>query len=299
MLGRYLETSPGDDNEPPTFNRSPVVFFLRRRGRAENPTPVYPPPAEVRAAFHKLLDRPAVPLDVKVEETKTAERPHDGASQLRVGKASRRQGGARAGAGGAAGEGGQEAAGGDRAARHRRQQGGPARLARTTWPSAASSASPSTPATTASAPAAPRGRRPTTKRSPGPGRPSRARPQEHPFYYDTCWDMWRTVDYLQQRDDVDSERIGMIGFSMGGIETWLGGVGGRAHQGVGAGHRACRASAGAWTTTSGRAGPTRSSGAHEAAAQRPGRAEGQPEGLPRPVEQGRFRASWTSSTARA
>jgi dienelactone hydrolase len=45
--------------------------------------------------------------------------------------------------------------------------------------------------------------------------------QEHPFYYDTCWDLWRTVDYLETRDDVDPKRIGMIGFSMGGIETWL------------------------------------------------------------------------------
>jgi dienelactone hydrolase len=46
-------------------------------------------------------------------------------------------------------------------------------------------------------------------------------PQEHPLYYDTCWDIWRTVDYLQSRPDVDGERLGMIGFSMGGIETWL------------------------------------------------------------------------------
>jgi len=45
--------------------------------------------------------------------------------------------------------------------------------------------------------------------------------QEHPFYYDTCWDLWRTGDYLVSRDDVDPERIGMIGFSMGGIQTWL------------------------------------------------------------------------------
>ena len=45
--------------------------------------------------------------------------------------------------------------------------------------------------------------------------------KEHPFYYDTCWDLWRTVDYLQTRDDIDPERIGMIGFSMGGIQTWL------------------------------------------------------------------------------
>ncbi len=46
-------------------------------------------------------------------------------------------------------------------------------------------------------------------------------PHEHPFYYDTCWDLWRTLDYLESREDVDAKRIGMIGFSMGGIETWL------------------------------------------------------------------------------
>ena len=45
--------------------------------------------------------------------------------------------------------------------------------------------------------------------------------QEHPFYYDTVYDLWRTVDYLQSRKDVDSQRIGMIGISMGGIETWM------------------------------------------------------------------------------
>ncbi|MHC5540473.1 alpha/beta hydrolase, partial [Singulisphaera rosea] len=46
-------------------------------------------------------------------------------------------------------------------------------------------------------------------------------PQEHPFYYDTCWDLWRTIDYLESRDDVDPKRIGMFGISMGGIQTWL------------------------------------------------------------------------------
>lgn len=45
--------------------------------------------------------------------------------------------------------------------------------------------------------------------------------QEHPFFYDTVYDLWRTVDYLQSRPDVDKGRIGMLGFSMGGIETWL------------------------------------------------------------------------------
>ncbi|AGA26539.1 alpha/beta hydrolase family protein [Singulisphaera acidiphila] len=46
-------------------------------------------------------------------------------------------------------------------------------------------------------------------------------PQTHPFYYDTCWDLWRTLDYLESRSDVDPKRLGMIGISMGGIETWL------------------------------------------------------------------------------
>lgn len=50
--------------------------------------------------------------------------------------------------------------------------------------------------------------------------PSREK-QRHPFYYDTCWDLWRTVDYLETRGDVDPKRIGMFGISMGGIETWL------------------------------------------------------------------------------
>jgi predicted esterase len=45
--------------------------------------------------------------------------------------------------------------------------------------------------------------------------------REYPLYFDTCWDLWRTIDYLGTRGDVDSERLGMIGFSMGGIHTWL------------------------------------------------------------------------------
>ena len=49
-------------------------------------------------------------------------------------------------------------------------------------------------------------------------------PMEHPFYYDTCWDLLRLVDYLATRDDVDPKRLGEIGFSMGGIETWMAGA---------------------------------------------------------------------------
>lgn len=45
--------------------------------------------------------------------------------------------------------------------------------------------------------------------------------QQHPFFYDTVYDLWRLVDYLSVRPDVDSTRIGMMGISMGGIETWL------------------------------------------------------------------------------
>ena len=46
-------------------------------------------------------------------------------------------------------------------------------------------------------------------------------PMEHPFYYDTVWDLWRLVDYLETRDDIDMKNLGMIGFSMGGIQTYL------------------------------------------------------------------------------
>jgi dienelactone hydrolase len=46
-------------------------------------------------------------------------------------------------------------------------------------------------------------------------------PREHPFFYDTVWDVMRLVDYLETRDDVDPKRIGLIGISKGGIETYL------------------------------------------------------------------------------
>lgn len=52
----------------------------------------------------------------------------------------------------------------------------------------------------------------------------RSKPGEHreyPFWYDSAYDLWRTVDYLTTRSDVDQKRIGMLGVSMGGIEIWL------------------------------------------------------------------------------
>jgi len=45
--------------------------------------------------------------------------------------------------------------------------------------------------------------------------------QKHPFYFDTVFDIWRLTDYLVTRPDVQADRIGMMGISMGGIETWM------------------------------------------------------------------------------
>jgi fermentation-respiration switch protein FrsA (DUF1100 family) len=45
--------------------------------------------------------------------------------------------------------------------------------------------------------------------------------QTHPFFYDTVYDLWRLTDYLVTRPDVQANRIGMGGISMGGIETWM------------------------------------------------------------------------------
>jgi dienelactone hydrolase len=45
--------------------------------------------------------------------------------------------------------------------------------------------------------------------------------KEHPFLYDTVWDVMRLLDYLESRPDVDAGRIGLIGFSKGGMETYL------------------------------------------------------------------------------
>jgi len=44
---------------------------------------------------------------------------------------------------------------------------------------------------------------------------------EHPFLYDTAWDVMRLVDYLETRDDIDRNRIGLTGISKGGMETYL------------------------------------------------------------------------------
>ena len=43
----------------------------------------------------------------------------------------------------------------------------------------------------------------------------------HPFLYDTVWDVSRLIDYLVTRDDLDPSRIGAMGISKGGMETYL------------------------------------------------------------------------------
>ncbi|WP_448702304.1 alpha/beta hydrolase family protein [Mucilaginibacter sp. AW1-3] len=45
--------------------------------------------------------------------------------------------------------------------------------------------------------------------------------QTHPFLWDTSYDLWRVTDYLCTRPDIDANRLGMGGISMGGIETWM------------------------------------------------------------------------------
>jgi len=44
---------------------------------------------------------------------------------------------------------------------------------------------------------------------------------EHPFFFDSVWDVGRLIDYLISRPDVDPDRIGVYGVSKGGIEAYL------------------------------------------------------------------------------
>lgn len=44
---------------------------------------------------------------------------------------------------------------------------------------------------------------------------------EHPFFYDTVWDVIRLIDWVADRPEIDAKRIGLTGFSKGGIETYL------------------------------------------------------------------------------
>jgi dienelactone hydrolase len=44
---------------------------------------------------------------------------------------------------------------------------------------------------------------------------------ERPFLYDTVWDVMRLIDFLETRGDVDGKRVGLMGISKGGMETYL------------------------------------------------------------------------------
>ncbi|MBM3457632.1 MAG: hypothetical protein FJX77_03745, partial [Armatimonadetes bacterium] len=45
--------------------------------------------------------------------------------------------------------------------------------------------------------------------------------KERPYLWDTVWDVWRVLDYLETRPEVDRARLGMMGVSLGGHTTWM------------------------------------------------------------------------------
>jgi cephalosporin-C deacetylase-like acetyl esterase len=196
-----------------------VLLFSLPLSAKEPPAPAYPSPAEVRQAFRKLLARPAVPLNVQAhasraenglvteqlsfasEKTDAGEervpvllvRPEKGTKKLPAVIVLHGTGGNKEGQRGLLTELAKRGIIG--VAIDARYHGGRAG-----------------------------GKKGVAAYNAAVVRAWRAKPgerQEHPFYYDTCWDLWKTVDYLATRQDVDAGRIGMIGFSMGGIQTWL------------------------------------------------------------------------------
>ncbi|KFK27821.1 hypothetical protein AALP_AA8G434200 [Arabis alpina] len=42
-----------------------------------------------------------------------------------------------------------------------------------------------------------------------------------PFIFDTVWDLIKLAEYLTQREDIDPERIGITGISLGGMHAWF------------------------------------------------------------------------------
>lgn len=187
------------------------------------PSPAAPPPAEVRAAFLRMLDRPRVPLDVRAAGPKevapgivsekvdfATERHQDGTIE-RVPALVVRPSGARPGARLPAvivlhGTGGRKE-GGWNWLEPLARRGFVAIAIDGRYHGERAGVVVGTKAYTDAIIRAWRSK---------PGEP-----QAHPLYYDTCWDIWRTLDYLQSRADVDPDRIGMVGTSKGGIETWL------------------------------------------------------------------------------
>lgn len=181
----------------------------------------YPPPEEVREAFLKLLDRPRVPLDPQTRKTETDPAGHTDdylsiASERKADETIERVPRLIVRPGKPAGKlpavivlhgtgGNKESQRGVMLELVRRGMMGVALDAR--YHGERSGGAGGSEAYVAAIT--------------GAWRTPAGKPQEHPFYYDTCWDIWRTVDYLQTRSDIDGDRLGIIGFSMGGIQTWL------------------------------------------------------------------------------
>ncbi|KAF8095695.1 hypothetical protein N665_0326s0037 [Sinapis alba] len=42
-----------------------------------------------------------------------------------------------------------------------------------------------------------------------------------PFIFDTVWDLIKLAEYLTQREDIDPQRIGITGISLGGMHAWF------------------------------------------------------------------------------
>jgi dienelactone hydrolase len=199
-----------------------ALALLVPAAHADDAKPVYPPPADVRAAFHKLLDRPAVPLNVKDEGSAkldgliherlsfASEKHADGKEErvpvllVRPEKVTGRLPAVIVLHGTGGNKDGVKSWLTDLAKRgiigvaidaryHGERAGGK------------------------------KGAEAYNEAITRAWRTKKGDPQEHPFYYDTAYDLWRTVDYLKTRSDVDADNLGMIGISMGGIETWLAG----------------------------------------------------------------------------
>ena len=179
----------------------------------------------MKADFLKLLDRPKVPLDVRSREIKPADRGLiaerlDFAVETRTDATLERVPALVVSS--RSGQAGRSDARSDRA------NMGPAAIKTASgpgssgWPIKGSSPSPSTVDTHGDRAQGVKGTKAYNDAIVDAWRSRPGAPQAHPFYYDTCWDIWRTVDYLQTRADVDPERIGLIGISKGGIENLAG-----------------------------------------------------------------------------
>jgi dienelactone hydrolase len=202
------------------------VLAINPGARAEAPAVSYPAPEHVRSAFLGLLDRPRVPLDAKVLDTHpedgglvsehvrfASEKKADGAIEwvpTLVIRPEKADGSRRAAVIVLHGTGGNKEGERERSFMVELARRGILALSfDARYHGERSGGAPKSEAYVAAITRA-------WRTKPGD-------PQEHPWFFDTCWDIWRALDYLETRSDVDASRLGMIGFSMGGVETWLAG----------------------------------------------------------------------------